>query len=797
MKFSLSWLKEFLQTDASIKELSEKLTAIGLEVESISNIGESLKYFSVAKIQKCFPHPESSKLKVCLVETIDSKEPLQIICGAANARENIKVAYAPINSIIPANQLKIKKSKIAGIESNGMLCSAKELMISNEDEGIIEIDDKFQIGDKISDIFNLSDPIFEINVTPNRGDCLSVFGIARDLSATKIGKLIKPEIVKIPAKLEFPLKIENNDVENCSKIAFRKITNVKNISSPKWLKDKLESIGINSISAIVDITNYVMISFNRPLHAYDCKKISGDSLIIRNAKGLEKFTSLKNNEYLLDEKILTISDSEKILSIAGVIGSLDSGCDNETSEIILESAFFSPSSVAYSSRKLNILTDSKYRFERNIDAESCVEGIEIASKLILEICGGEVSEIKFFEKDSIKDSKKINFDITKIKKLIGVEVDKSICLEVLANLGFAVKEDSKNHLSLTVPSYRNDINSEADLIEEILRIIGYQEIKSEEIAINQVFNNYQEKIEIIRNDLARKGIKEIISWSFISDILASEFCEINENLILQNPISSEMNYMRPNLLIGLLTSIKNNKIRNFNNFSLFEIGNIFENHQNSKHLSIVKIGKIREEDHFKDNREIDFFDIKKDFLAVVENFGVKRESLEISSEKTIKHYHPYRFASAKLGREEIGFFGEIHPKILKKFNIKNRVFACEILIDNLSKISSRNKIKNFQTIDFPAAERDFSFYIDSNLAVEKVINLIKSIDKNLIKDVILFDIYFDKSAKENELEAKKSISLRVKIQDQKTLTTHEIDDISKKIIDLVEDKFSAKLRSEN
>lgn len=435
MKFTLSSLKEHLETSASLEEICAKLTSIGLEVESLDDKAKILAPFSVAKIIEAKPHENSTKLKICTVEVPNSPTPLQIICGASNARSGLKVAYAPIGSTIPANGMVIKKAKIAGVESNGMLCSARELGIGNEDAGIIEIAEKWPVGTKITEVFSLSDAVIEINVTPNRGDCLGVYGIARDLAASGIGELKKLQIKKIPAQFSFSIEVKNEAPEICPYAAFRYLKNVKNCESPKWLKEKLQAVGINSISAIVDVTNYVMHVLNRPMHAYDANKIKSP-LQIRFAKKDEKFTSLKNEEFILDEKILVISDSEKSLGIAGVIGSANSSCDLESTEILLEAAFFKPSSVAYSGRQLNILSDARHRFERGVDESSCEQGIDLATQLILEICGGEVSEIKFVGQKSAP--KKITFDSSKIKKLTGVEIAEEKVLEILSSLGFKV-----------------------------------------------------------------------------------------------------------------------------------------------------------------------------------------------------------------------------------------------------------------------------------------------------------------------------------------------------------------------
>ncbi len=775
MKFTISSLKEYLQTSASVEEICEKLTAIGLEVEGIEDKAKTLSFFHVAKIIEAQPHENSAKLKICQVETHDSKTPLQIICGAANARAGIKVAYAPIGSVIPTNALIIKKAKIAGVESNGMLCSARELGLGIDDAGIIEIDEKWPVGTKVTEAFGLHDKTIEINVTPNRGDCLGVYGIARDLAASGIGTLKTFQIEKKSAQFSFPFEIKNEAVDACKYGAFRYFKNVKNCESPKWLQEKLTAVGLNSISAIVDITNYVMHEFNRPLHAYDAKKIEGP-LAIRFATKDEKFTSLKNDEFILDEKILTIYDSKKSVSLAGVIGSNNSSCNLETSEILLESAFFNPITIAYAGRKLNILSDARHRSERGIDEASCETGIDLATKLILEICGGEVSEIKFVGNRS--ENKKIQFDVAKIKKLIGLEVAPQKAVEILSNLGFVVDKN----FEVTVPSHRHDIFTSEDLVEEVVRILGYDKIIPEKLpsAIDYPLSTIDLNLNKTRLHLASSGLIETISWSFVDSKLLEIFAEKNDQLILANPISSEMDHMRPNLAIGLLESYRKNSLRNISDLSLFEIGNVFVKEGQKQMISGLRAGKNRAQNHFHDERDFDVFDVKKDFFDVLEIFGLRAESLQTDSSQVLKYYHPHRFAALKLGKNLIGYFGEIHPAIAKKFDIKTRVNLFEIFADALPSQQKSSSRKAFVQNDFPIVERDFAFITDKNLAAGELIKTISNVDKQLIKEVEIFDIFSGKNIE----EGKKSVALRVKIQHlEKTLTSEEIDAVSKKIIE--------------
>ena len=794
MKFTLSWLKEYFEEpfEASLEEVCDKLTQIGLEVESVEEKAKDLAIFSVAKIITASPHPDSAKLQICDVEAFDPKSKsnknLQIVCGAKNARTGLKVAYAAIGSVIPANGMKIKQAKIAGVESNGMLCSGAELGLSEDGEGIIEIDEKWQIGDRVSDVFGINDVVIEINVTPNRGDCLGIYGIAQDLAASGIGKLKDLNIAKTADSYPCPIKIKSNSPENCNFATFRHIKGVKNQESPTWLKKELEALGINSISAIVDVTNYLMIALNRPMHAYDAKKIAGD-LDIRQAKNSENFKSLKDIDYVLDEKMIVIADDDKALGLAGIIGGANSTCEFESDEILLEAAFFKPETIAYAGRKLNIQSDARHRFERGVDENSIENGIDLATKLILEICGGQASEVVFVgEKKALTQ---ISFNHDKLKKLTGIDVKIENSIEILTNLGFLCEKSSENSLLVAIPSHRHDIFADEDLVEEIIRIFGYNKIVKEPLILDFEQSEKPKAIHDIRTNLANKGLTEAITWSFVNSDKVELFAKKEEKLTISNPISSELDHMRPNLLIGLLESCKKNAARGFSDISLFEIGNIFEGDEQKLLLSGIRSGKNNEENHYNDQRDFDIFDVKKDALDIINLLGVNSSGVQISSDEPLKYYHPHRFGSLKLGRNILGYFGELHPKIVKKFGLKNKVNIFEIFIENLPKSKKGASRKPFVAVDFQASTRDFAFLINKDQEVGKIIKSVLSCDKKLIKKVDIFDIYSGKNIDED----KKSIALRVKIQDDnKTLTSEEIDQISQKIIDNISNSYQAILR---
>ena len=787
MKFSVSWLKDYLDFDCSVEDLCGKLTAIGLEVEECVDESESLSDFSVAKILEAQKHENSDKLSICKVEN-GTGEILQIVCGAKNARTGIKVALASIGSVIPTNKMVIKKAKVAGVESCGMLCSASELGLGKDGEGIIEIDEKWPVGAKIAEVFGKNDAVIDVNITPNRGDCLGVFGIARDLSASGFGKL-KPLKIK-ETKSEFSSKINAKITasEACGVILLREIKGVKNCNSPQWLKSRLESIGQSSISAIVDVTNYVMFCLNRPMHAYDAAKIDGE-IEVRFAKKDEEFTSLKDLSYKLDEEILTIADDKKILGIAGVIGSKESSCNDETCDIILEAAFFDKVAVALSSRKLNILSDAKYRFERGVDFKTCQEGIEFATALILEICGGVAGDVKVLHSDKFNEkAKKIDFDLNKIKKLIGLEVPFDKVFEILNNLGFACEKKSENNFLVEIPSHRSDVEGACDLIEEVVRIYGYDKIPSEKIDFNLVKPSVY-ALDKVRQGLISSGMVENINWSFCDLEIAKNFTEIKPELTLLNPISENLNYMRPSLLVGLMQSYKKNYLRGNFDISAFEIGKVFfgvDEKLQKLMISGIRAGKNQEQSHYNNHRDFDIFDVKKDAFEIFEIFGLQEKSIQIDDSNAPIYYHPHRFAALKLGKNLVGYFGEIHPKIAKIFDIKANVNVFEIFVDVLPNKAFENfeiDKKPFESNDLQPILRDFAFLIDSDKKIGELTKIIQNCDKNLIKQVDIFDIYQGKNIE----EGKKSVALRVVIQPiLQSMKSDEIELLAQKIINIVE-----------
>jgi len=865
MKFTLSWLFEYLDTEASLAEICHKLNNIGLEVEAVEDKtvedkAKSIAQFRVAQIISTAPHKESTKLQICQVN-VGLGDNLQIICGAKNARSGLKVAFAPIGSTIPSSGMVIKKAKIAGEQSDGMLCSAFELGLGNDAGGIIEVDEKFAIGTKISEVFGLNgiDPtgsanarthplnrglevyeplgsanarthplnrglevyeplgsanarthplnrglnetVIEINVTPNRGDCLGVLGIARELAAAGLGTLKLPEIKKITKNLQggflSPIQpiIKSN---NCQYFSGFYIKNVKNQPSPKWLKDRLEAVGCNSISAIVDISNYVMLSLNQPTHCYDVDKYKVGrhqcvaDILVRDAIAGENFKSLKEVDYKLSGGELVIVSDEKIIGLAGIIGGAQSAIDEATQNIFLEAAFFNPENIAKTGRSLNILSDARYRFERSIDLSNVKNALLAAANLILEICGGEISEI-MEAKNGLIVKPEIEFDLGKIKQIIGIEIEKGFIVQTLQNLGFELQELSENLLKVKIPPHRNDIKIYQDLIEEIIRIYGLNHIKSEPLEFEDG-TIFKSALEIISNKLANLGLVETINYSFVDEKLASLFSATLPELLLQNPIAAQMNYMRPSLLIGLLQNVAKNQARGFDDLSLFEVGRVFSGIQIDQQKNVaaaLRVGKNKPANHYKDRRFFDVFDIKKDLFDCLRTLGFSPSAFQLGDELP-NYYHPYRSKAVKLGKNIIGYFGEIHPTIANKFYVEGRINAFEIFIHELP-INLDKKItkKAFNVSDFPPVNRDFAFVLEDKILAGDLLKVVANVDKNLITQVNIFDIYHDLKLG----DGKKSIAFSIQIQPiEKTLTGEEIEIISGKVIKAVSEKLGGVLR---
>ena len=800
MIITIPWLKEHLKTNAKESEIIEQLTNIGLEVEGIKENSRDTSFFKIAKILKTEKHPNADKLKVCDV-SIGSKEILKVVCGASNAREGLITIYAPPGAVIPKTGFELKIAKIRGIESRGMLCSESELNLSDASEGIIELKNKEKEIGK-SYFKSKSDKSIDISITPNRVDCLGIRGIARDLSSTGVGKLIQIKSKKLKQTSKHLIKtsiIKEKD-QGCLAFGSCYIKNISNKESPDWLKNKLIALGLKPISAVVDITNYVMFDLNRPLHAYDADKINKE-IIVRNSKDGEEFEALDNKKYKLKKGMCVISDKSGVLGLGGIIGGTSTSTELSTKNILLEAAYFLPSSIRKTARDLNINTDAKYRFERGIDPNSIQEGLELAAELIIKICGGTASKFIITGKSS-QNNKIIKFEIEKFEKLIGISISINESSKILSSLGFKCKKGKKD-LKVEVPTWRPDINLDEDIIEELIRIKGFNKIKlikPEKNRIKETLNYKQKLFHLSQRSLASKGYLEAVTWSFTDSKIDKQFSKGEKEISIYNPISIDLDVLRRSIFSNLAIHLKKNQDRGHEDLSLFEIGPVFFGKNPGEQQIVVgglKSGKINKKSWLDKERNIDVFDIKSDAIKTLLELGCAQKDLFVS-DNTKHNYHPGRSGSINLKSEKgphLAYFGEIHPAIITNLDFKDKnIFGFEIFLKNISEPNKklRQGKKSFQASDFQKSERDFAFVIDKMFKIGILEKIIKEVDEKLIQKVTTFDVYEG----ENIPKDKKSVAINVTLQAfDKTLTESDLDQISKNIIKIVSDKTGASIRS--
>ena len=801
MKFSLSWLSDHikLNSEIDIDQISRALTNMGLEVESIENPSLLLEKFLIGKILEVNKHPNADRLTICKVDI--GNKACEVVCGAPNVVKNMKVVFAPIGAKIPSSGLVLKKKEIRGVKGEGMLCSEKELNIGEDANGIIELDRDAPVGKLFVNWKKTYDYIFDIAITPNRGDCASVKGIARELSAVGLGQLIDTKYTKIKGGYKSPIKWEIDlDKKNEHLVPYvkgRYFRGLKNIHSPEWLQKKLISIGLKPISALVDLTNYLTFDIGRPLHVFDASKIKGN-LKMRMAKNNEKIIALDGNEYSLNNKNLIIADDLGPKSIAGVMGGIDSCCDMNTIDMFLESALFDKGAVAYNGRSLNIISDARYRFERGVDPNSVDIGVEIFSNLVLEICGGEASEEVFAGLLS-KQEKTIKYRPSQLLRIGGIKLDIKSQKKQLERLGFQVV-NKNNYLEVISPPWRNDINVEADLVEEILRISGYENIKSKFLTFDHrnfkaALNLTENRAKIARDTLARRGLLEVVTFSFLSPKDSRMFLNGSNMVKLENPISEDLSVMRPSLLPNLINYLSKNIRNGFFNNGIFEVSSVFlgENIKDQKIcISAVREGIAGSRHWATKERNVDIYDIKLDAIEVLNALGVDETKIKLLK-KAPSWYHPGKSGTFSIGKFDLGYFGEIHPQIAQFYKLK--VVCFEMFLENIPGRSLEKPKSDFKFYSVMPIRRDFAFLLDEEVMSNSIVNCIRKIGtKNKLVDVLevsVFDVYQEDSSKKE-----KSIGVEVLLQPLiSTLNEKQIIEVSENIISQVRKETGAILRT--
>jgi phenylalanyl-tRNA synthetase beta chain len=800
MKFSFSWLKEHLETDASLEEVVERLTSIGLEVDTVEDRSKGLETFVVGHVIEAKQHPNADRLRVCQVD--NGTETVEVVCGAPNARTGLKGVFAAEGSYIPGTDITLKKTEIRGVASTGMLLSEREMNLSDDHDGIVELPEDTPIGAPAIDIMGLNDPVIDIEITPNRGDCLGVRGIARDLAATGIGALMPLDATPVKGDFESPIKVhldfDADTADACPYFIGRSIKGVKNAESPAWLKDKLTAVGLRPISALVDITNYMSIGHCRPLHVFDADKLDGD-IHVRLARAGEKLQALDGEEYTLEPDMTVIADDKKAEALAGVMGGELSGCTETTTNVFLETAFFDPIRTAATGRKLNLQSDARFRFERGVDPAFLVDATEIATQLILDICGGEASQVVVAGAEP-NWQRDIDFRLSRVKSLAGVDIAAAEQKRILDVLGFSISGDGET-LKTQAPSWRSDIVGEACLVEEIIRINGLDEIPAvamdrETVLPRPALTALQQRRIAARRVLAERGLVEAVTVSFMDGNLAKLFGDIVEEVRLVNPISSDLDVMRLSILPNLIQAAARNADRGIPDACLYEVGPQFSGDGPDDQAMMatgVLSGKTGSRNWAEAPRAVDAFDAKAHALAALAAAGAPVSNLQVTTDAP-DFYHPGRSGVLRLGPKNVlARFGEIHPGVLRKLGVKNAMVGFEVFLDAIPQPKAKKSAaKPHLTLSqFQPVERDFAFVVDVDTEAGKVVRAAMSADKSLITAVNVFDVFVGGSLG----EGKKSLAVNVTLQPvDKTLTDADIDNVAQSIVASVEKATGGTLR---
>jgi len=798
MKFTLSWLKRHLDTTATLDEISSRLTMLGLEVESIDDPASRLGGFVVGHVLEAEKHPNADRLKLCKVD--NGGTILQIVCGAPNARAGLKVILAQPGVVIPVTGEALKKGKVRDIESQGMMCSWRELLIGEDHEGIVELPAETPVGAALTSILDL-DPLIDISITPNRADCLGVRGVARDLAASGLGTLkplpVEPVAGSFDSPVTVSLSFPAGNEKACPLFAGRFIRGVKNGESPQWLKDLLTGVGLRPISALVDITNFFTLDVNRPLHVFDAAKLTGN-IQARFGREGESFLALNGKSCAVDPSMVVIADDAGPLGLGGVMGGEPSGVTETTTDVFLEVALFDPMRIAAAGRKLTLESDARYRFERGVDPAFVIDGLELATRMIIDLCGGQASK-PVLAGAPPADARKITFRPHRVAQLGGIDVAEEAMIGYLRRLGCIVEKTGEAY-SVVPPSWRGDISAEHDLVEEVIRIHGYDHIPTLQMTrpdvTRPVLTPTQKRIIWVRRTLAARSLVETVTWSFIPSAQAKTFGGGQPELVLSNPISADLDCMRPSLLPNLIAASGRNVDRGAKDGSLFEIGPEFPTDTPGAQRNVaagLRWGRTGPRHWSETPRPVDAFDVKADLLAAIAAAGgVTESSLQVVTEAP-SWYHPGRSGSVKLGRTVVAVFGEIHPRLLAEFGVKGPLVGFELYVDALplpkpkaTKAKALLKASPFQSV-----ERDFAFVADRSVASDALVKAAKAADKQFITDVAVFDLYEGPHVG----EGKKSLALQVTLQPvEKTFTDVEIEALATKVVEAVTKATGATLR---
>jgi phenylalanyl-tRNA synthetase beta chain len=805
MKFTLAWLKEHLETDAPLAAIVDKLTMIGLEVESVADRGKVLAPFAIARVISAEQHPNADRLRVCMVDT-GAGEPVQVVCGAPNARAGMKGVFVPPGAFIPGKNMTLGIGTIRGVESRGMLVSEFELQISEDHEGIIDLPEDAPVGANYAKWAGLDDPMIEINLTPNRADCTAVHGIARDLAAADMGELKNAAVMPVPGRFPCPVKVTLDFGATpplCPAFALRLVRGVRNGPSPEWLQRRLIAIGLRPINALVDITNFITYDRGRPLHVFDAGKVRGN-LTVRRARAGESLVALDGKRYSLDETMCVIADEAGVESLAGIMGGEATGCSEATTDVLIESALWVPTNIAQTGRKLGINSDARYRFERGVDPAFMLPGLELATRMVLDVCGGEPSDITVAGTPDVPE-RIIEFPLREVPRLAGLEVGLPELKRVLGRLGFSVAGEGPS-LKIAVPSWRADVEGKADIVEEIVRIIGVDRIPSTpfergEAPRRPVLTPIQMRTRKAKRALATRGMVEAVAWSFIAKPQAELFGGGSPDLALANPIASDLSDMRPSLIPGLVAAAQMNADRGVADAAVFEVGQIFRGDRPQDQLTAaggVRRGLAKATGSGRHwsaaAAEVDTFDAKADAFAVLTAAGAPAQALQVVPGAP-PWFHPGRSGTIQIGPQNVlGYFGELHPRTLEALDAEGPLVAFEVILEKIPepKAKATRAKPVLELSAFQPVERDFAFVVDRAVKAADIVRATQSVDRKLITNVTVFDVYQGPGIPPD----KKSLAIAVTLQPrERTMTDEEIEAFAAKIVAEVGKRTGGSLRT--